>query len=102
MNVNCRTNYKKCPKDVKNNNKNRAGHASEPGSDKRTEPDSRSVSGTDKRTVPDSRSVSGSAIDSFMIFYSVTWSRCQISSTYCLMVLSDVNLPEQATFIIAI
>ena len=54
MNVNCRTNYKKCPKDVKNNNKNRAGHASEPG--------------TDKCTVPDSRSVSGSAIDSFMIF----------------------------------
>lgn len=54
MIVNCRTNYKKEPEDVKNNNKNRARRASEPG--------------TDKRTVPDSRSVSGSAIDSFMIF----------------------------------
>ena len=68
MNVNCRTNYKKCPKDVKNNNKNSAGHASEPGTDKRTVPDSRSVSGSDALKVPDSRSVSGSAIDSFMIF----------------------------------
>ena len=33
--------------------------------------------------------------------YNVTWSSFQISSTYSLMVLSDVNLPEQATFIIA-
>ena len=68
MIVNCRTNYKKEPEDVKNNNKNRARHASEPGSDKRTVPDSRSVSGSDALKVPDSRSVSGSAIDSFMIF----------------------------------
>ena len=34
--------------------------------------------------------------------YSVTLSRCQISSTYCWIVLSEVNLPEQATFKIAL
>ena len=34
--------------------------------------------------------------------YSVTLSRCQISSTYCCMVLSEVNLPEHATLRIAL
>ena len=67
MNVNCGTNYKKEPEDVKKNEKNPAARTG----------------------------------FFFFVSYKVTWSRCQISSTYCLMVRSEVNLPEQATFIIA-
>lgn len=34
--------------------------------------------------------------------FTVTLSRCQISSTYCWMVRSEVNLPDLATFSMAI
>jgi len=36
------------------------------------------------------------------LYFPLTESRCQISSTYCLIVRSDENLPEQAVFIMAI
>ena len=37
-----------------------------------------------------------------LLLYSVTLSRCQISSTYCWMVRSEVNFPLHAVFSIAI
>ena len=36
------------------------------------------------------------------LFGSTTLSRCQISSTYSWMVLSELNFPEQATFSMAL
>lgn len=44
--------------------------------------------------------LSATALPFYLLFSSyfpiTTLSRCQISSTYCWMVLSEVNLPEQA------